>query len=101
MVGRRSALRCACSMSFRARLTLFFVLIVVVPMVSAAVVLFRLIADNETAKAGARLAARRGAAVGFSQEARRQADMAAGTIGRSQALADALRSQDPERIRRS
>ena len=45
-------------MSFRNRLTLFFVLIVVVPMVAVAFVLFRLIADNESGKADARLAAR-------------------------------------------
>ena len=44
-------------MSFRNRLTLFFVLIVVVPMVAVAFVLFRLIADNESGKADARLAA--------------------------------------------
>ena len=44
-------------MSFRNRLTLFFVLIVIVPMVSVAFVLFRLIADNESGKADARLAA--------------------------------------------
>src|SRR4051794_10235764 len=88
-------------MSFRARLTLFFVLIVVVPMVSAAVVLFRLIADNENAKAGARLAARQEVAIGFYQEARRQADKAAATIGRSQARADAPRAGKRERIRRA
>ena len=37
-------------MSFRTRLTLFFVLIVIVPMVAVGVVVFRLISDNETAK---------------------------------------------------
>jgi len=45
-------------MSFRTRLTLFFVLIVIVPMISVAVVLFRLISDNEGAKADAPLATR-------------------------------------------
>jgi diguanylate cyclase (GGDEF)-like protein len=37
-------------MSFRTRLTLFLVLIVVVPMVAVGVVVFRLISDNQTAK---------------------------------------------------
>ncbi len=45
-------------MSFRNRLTLFFVAIVIVPMVSVAFVLFSLISDNEDGKADARLAAR-------------------------------------------
>ena len=55
-------------MSFRNRLTLFFVLIVVVPMVAVAFVLFRLIADNESGKADARLAATRGAAINLYRE---------------------------------
>ena len=49
-------------MSFRARLTLFFVLIVIVPMLSVAIVLFRLISDNETGKADSSLAAHQQAA---------------------------------------
>ncbi len=44
--------------SFRNRLTLFFVLIVLVPMISLAVVLFGLISDNEVGKADENLAAR-------------------------------------------
>jgi diguanylate cyclase (GGDEF)-like protein len=44
--------------SFRNRLSLFFVLIVLVPMVSVAFVLFRLISDNESGKADAATAAR-------------------------------------------
>ncbi len=45
-------------MSFRNRLSLFFLLIVLVPMVSVAIVLFRLISDNESGKADAATAAR-------------------------------------------
>jgi sensor histidine kinase regulating citrate/malate metabolism len=41
-------------MSFRARLTIFFVLIVVVPMVAIGVLMFRLINDSEQGKADAR-----------------------------------------------
>ena len=55
-------------MSFRNRLTLFFVLIVVVPMVAVAFVLFRLIADNESGKADARLAATKGSAINLYRE---------------------------------
>lgn len=42
------------AMSFRTRLTSFFVLIVVVPMVAIAVLVFRLIGDSEQGKADAR-----------------------------------------------
>ena len=44
-------------MSFRTRLTIFFVLIVVVPMVAIGVLMFRLINDSEQGKADARVTA--------------------------------------------
>jgi hypothetical protein len=44
-------------MSFRNRLTLFFVLIVIVPMIAVGFVLFHLIATNESGKADAKLGA--------------------------------------------
>jgi len=44
-------------MSFRARLTIFFVVIVVVPMVAIGVLMFRLIDDSQQGKADARAAA--------------------------------------------
>ena len=56
-------------MSFRNRLTLFFVLIVIVPMVAVAVVLFRLISDNEDGKANARLAAEQNVAINMYKDA--------------------------------
>jgi diguanylate cyclase (GGDEF)-like protein len=81
-------------MSFRNRLTLFFVLIVVVPMVAVAFVLFRLIADNESGKADARLAANYSSAMHLYEESHNQADRAAQSIGRDVQLAAALRSGD-------
>ena len=81
-------------MSFRNRLTLFFVLIVVVPMVAVAFVLFRLIADNEGGKADARLAATSGAAINLYREDVASADRAAAKIGADVALAQALRAKD-------
>jgi diguanylate cyclase (GGDEF)-like protein len=83
-------------MSFRARLTLFFVLIVIVPMLSVAIVLFRLISDNETGKADASVAARQRAAINLYTDARRRADRAIRVIGTDEALATALRSGDKE-----
>jgi diguanylate cyclase (GGDEF)-like protein len=43
-------------MSFRARLTTFFLLIVIVPMIGVGIVVFRLISDSQTGKANARVA---------------------------------------------
>jgi len=87
-------------MSFRNRLALFFVLIVVVPMVSVAFVLFRLIADNERGKSDARVAARQDAAIRLADEGRREADAVAVRIGGDAELAQALRAGDREALRR-
>ena len=64
-------------MSFRKRLILFFVLIVVIPMVSVAVVLFRLIADNEAGKADAAVRARYGVVINLYRQATADADRVA------------------------
>jgi diguanylate cyclase (GGDEF)-like protein len=81
-------------MSFRNRLTLFFVAIVIVPMVSVAFVLFSLISDNEDGKADARLAARQETAINLYSQDREQAAKLARRIGGDSALAAALRSGD-------
>jgi diguanylate cyclase (GGDEF)-like protein len=81
-------------MSFRNRLTLFFVLIVVVPMVAVAFTLFSLIATSEHGKADARLAATKRAAINLYREDVRSADRAAAKIGADVALAQALRADD-------
>jgi diguanylate cyclase (GGDEF)-like protein len=85
-------------MSFRNRLTLFFVLIVVVPMVAVAFVLFRLIADNESGKADARLAAANGSAINLYHEDFNRAQAAAARIGRDVVLAQALRANDRQAL---
>jgi diguanylate cyclase (GGDEF)-like protein len=82
-------------MSFRARLTLFFVLIVIVPMLSVAIVLFRLIADNETGKADASVAARQRSAINLYNDARTEADAAVRMVGSDEDLAMALRAGRP------
>ena len=43
-------------MSFRGRLLLFFAIIVVIPMIAVALVLFSITADSETGKADAQIA---------------------------------------------
>src|SRR4051794_9553190 len=81
-------------MSFRARLTLFFVLIVIVPMISVTVVIFSLIDDNEKGKSNAQVVARLDVATKLAQEAQDEATRAAAAIGNDQQIATALRNGD-------
>ncbi len=85
---------CMRSASFRNRLTLFFVAIVILPMVSMAFVLFRLLSDNERGKADARLAARQETARNLFAEDAERAGRLAQRIGGDAALARALRARD-------
>jgi len=86
--------------SFRTRLRLFFVLIVIVPMVAVTFIVFRLIAESENGQADARVAARQEAAIGLYYDARGGADRLAARLGRDPQLARALRSADRTEIRR-
>ncbi len=81
-------------MSFRGRLTLFFVLIVIVPMVSVTLVIFRLISDNEQGKASAQVAAREQTAINLEREASEEAARAAVHLAADSRLATALRAGD-------
>jgi diguanylate cyclase (GGDEF)-like protein len=85
-------------MSFRNRLTLFFVLIVVVPMIAVAVVLFRLIADNETGKSDARVGAQAEAAIALYDEELARGRSAAREIARDVPFATAVRRGDVEAL---
>jgi diguanylate cyclase (GGDEF)-like protein len=95
--------------SFRNRLSLFFVLIVLVPMVSVAFVLFRLISDNEAGKADAAVMARADVVARLYGEAEkdagfyRQAEADAGPpveeVAADPAFAAALRAGDIEEAR--
>ncbi|MDX6668277.1 MAG: hypothetical protein QOK04_1657 [Solirubrobacteraceae bacterium] len=81
-------------MSFRRRLTLFFVLIVIVPMVAVGVVVFRLVADNETGKADSRLAQGQQTARFLYTEAVDKATEALHRVDSDAALAAALRARN-------
>ena len=74
-------------MSFRARLTTFFVLIVVVPMIAMGVLMFRLISDSQQGKADARAGGLASAAASLYQSevaaARTDAETLARAVGRS------------------
>lgn len=84
--------------SFRTRLRLFFVLIVIVPMVAVTFIVFRLIGESENGQADARVAARQEAAIGLYYDARASADRLAAQIGRDPALSRALRTKDRTEI---
>src|SRR3954469_23913434 len=85
-------------MSFRARLTLFFVLIVIVPMVSVTVVIFSLIDDNEKGKSNATVAARLDVATKLAGQAQDEAARAAAAIGHDRQIAAALRAGDNKAV---
>ena len=84
--------------SFRTRLRLFFVLIVIVPMIAVTLIIFRLIAESENGQADARVAARQETAISLYYSARADADRLAAQLGRDAALANALRSGDARQI---
>jgi diguanylate cyclase (GGDEF)-like protein len=76
--------------SFRARLRLFFVVIVVVPMIMMAVVLFQLIVRSENSQTDARLSQSQTVARGIFDDEQARAGDAADAIGHDQRLSDAL-----------
>lgn len=77
-------------MSFRTRLTLFFVLIVIVPMAALGVVVSRLVDDSENGKSSARAGAHLLAARTLYERSADRALRAAGVVAADQALAAAL-----------
>src|SRR5258708_10364046 len=83
-------------MSFRNRLTLFFVVIVIVPMIAVALVLFRLIVDSETGKsdAGVAEAARTAAGLYRLDASGARARSAIRSVAADAALAAALEKND-------
>jgi diguanylate cyclase (GGDEF)-like protein len=85
--------------SFRNRLTLFFVVIVIVPMIAVSLVLFRVVADSERGKTDARLGQAQRAASGLYREFQRRAGDTAESMGSDIALADAIRAREEHVIR--
>ncbi len=79
-------------MSFRARLTLFFVLIVVVPMIALGVVVARLVSDSQHAKARAQNRASAAAAVASFQRLSAEGARDARMLAQDDALVAALRT---------
>jgi diguanylate cyclase (GGDEF)-like protein len=88
------------SMSFRSRLSLFFVAIVIVPMVAVGVVVFKLISDNEAGKADARVAAAANVGVGLYRDALSRGRAAARDVVGDPDLTVALQRHDAAAVRR-
>ena len=86
--------------SFRSRLRLFFVVIVVVPMITMAVVLFQLIVASERSQTDARLAEAQTVSQQIIRELETEAGEVARRIGRDQLLADAVETEDDRAIQR-
>jgi len=84
--------------SFRNRLRLFFTIIVIIPMVAVAAVLFRLVGASDESKADARLAEAQRAATGLYQERQADAEKTARAIARGKGLSAAIHSGDQRRI---
>jgi diguanylate cyclase (GGDEF)-like protein len=76
--------------SFRGRLRLFFVLLVIVPMIALAVVLFTLTGRSETGKADAGISAGTSTAFGVYEEAARRASPALREVASDRRLRAAL-----------
>ncbi|MDP2711949.1 MAG: diguanylate cyclase [Solirubrobacteraceae bacterium] len=86
-------------MSFRNRLASFFVLIVIVPMLAVAFLLFRLIDSTAEGQLEAAITAQHNTANNLFGEERRRAQIALGAVGDDDAFTDALRDADFERAR--
>ena len=81
--------RDALTPSFRNRLRLFFVVIVIVPMIAVAVVLFRLVVVSDRSQIDAKLAGAERVAQTVYEDDRLRAAVAAAKIGKDQRLANA------------
>ncbi|HYY73296.1 MAG TPA: GGDEF domain-containing protein [Solirubrobacterales bacterium] len=85
-------------MSFRGRLTLFFLLIVVLPMIAVAVLVTQVTSKSGSGKADARLASSMDAALALYRDDVTAARRAAGNFASDPDLVAALRSGDPATI---
>jgi diguanylate cyclase (GGDEF)-like protein len=86
--------------SFRNRLALFFVVIVIVPMLAVTFLLFRIIDDSETGKANAASAQRHTFASSMFQEQQRLAAVGVKQVATDDVFAQSLQVGDIDRARR-
>jgi diguanylate cyclase (GGDEF)-like protein len=84
------SLREALTPSFRNRLRLFFVVIVIIPMIAVAVVLFQVVVESDQSRTDARLAGAQKVAMEVYDVARADAERAAQVVGEDQQLSNAV-----------
>jgi diguanylate cyclase (GGDEF)-like protein len=84
--------------SFRGRLRLFFAVIVVVPMIAVAIVLYQLLGANDTGKVNSRLAEAQVGATGLFNDAGTDASNAVTNAAHDVKLATAVRNKDRQAI---
>src|SRR5947207_2778501 len=87
-------------MSFRSRLLLFFMIIVIVPMVAVALVLFSITSDSENGKADAAIAQGMRTASSIYGTDRQQARPELSALMRDPGLASALQTGQPAAVER-
>jgi diguanylate cyclase (GGDEF)-like protein len=87
-------------MSFRRRLLLFFTIIVVIPMIAVALVLFSITEDSETGKADAEIAQGLRSALFLYDAARDDARPLLDDVASDAVLAEALTDADPKAVER-
>src|SRR5688500_9112079 len=87
-------------MSFRGRMLLFFVIVVVIPMVAVAIVLWSLIAESEIGRADAELAGALSIALATYEEAREDAVGELRDIASADALERAATEGDRRKLAR-
>ena len=87
-------------MSFRNRLTFFFIVLVILPMIVVATVGFVLASDSERGKTNARLFEAQRSAMGLFEEFRDRAEAGARAIGQDARLSGAIESGDRARIQK-
>ena len=84
--------------SFRGRLTLFFFIIVIVPMVAIALLMFRLISDSEQGKVNAGISAKQEVvANAFKEEYRRAQRILEGEVARDRVFLSSLQRNQASR----
>jgi diguanylate cyclase (GGDEF)-like protein len=85
--------------SLRGRLRLFFAIVVVVPMVAVAVVLFQVLGASDVARVDSKLGEAQIGASGLFEDARDRASVAAQRANKDVGLASAVRDRMPAEIR--
>jgi diguanylate cyclase (GGDEF)-like protein len=84
--------------SFRNRLRLFFMLIVVIPMIAVAAVLFQIVSRSEESQTDAQLSEAQLVARNLYRNSTTRANVAGRKIVNDQALREAIADEDPRRI---